>query len=94
MAGNKKAILGMLIAMIMSLGIISSANNIGKSDIEQWAALSFYCGNNAEGTVGQAVGKTLGGAFGGAAVGIVSAGVATGGVGLVAGLAWGAVVTG
>ena len=56
--------------------------------------MSFYCGNNAEGTVGQAVGKTLGGAFGGAAVGIVSAGVATGGVGLVAGLAWGAVVTG
>lgn len=94
MKTNKKAIFGMLVAMIMSLGIMNSANNMGKSNVEQWAALSFYCGNHAEGTVGQAVGKTLGATFGSAAVGIVSAGVATGGVGLVAGLAWGTVVVG
>ena len=60
---------------------------------QQWAAISYYCGNNSEGTAGQVVGKALGGCFSGAAAGIVMAGIATGGVGLVAGLAWGGVVT-
>ena len=93
MKTNKKAIFGMLVAMVMSLGMMGGINSkTNDVSTQQWAAISYYCGNNSEGTAGQVVGKALGGCFNGAAAGIVMAGIATGGVGLVAGLAWGGVV--
>ena len=65
-------------------GINSKTNDVST---QQWAAISYYCGNNSESTADQVVGKALGGCFSGAAAGIVMAGIATGGVGLIAGLA-------
>ncbi|WP_242386212.1 hypothetical protein [Phocaeicola sartorii] len=93
MTGNKKAILGMLVIMIVSLGVMRGINGDARKEMtgQQWAAISYYCSDSAETTAGKVVSETLAGTFAGAGGTMLLGGIgaATGGAGLAV---WGAVV--
>lgn len=93
MKANKKAILGMLVVMIISLGVMRGINGDARKEVtgQQWAAISYYCSGSAETTAGQVVSETLAGTFAGAGGTMLLGGIsaATGGAGLAV---WGAVV--
>jgi hypothetical protein len=95
MKTNKKAILGMLVAMVMSLGVMNGINDnsIEPRTTQQWGLLSYMYADQAESTAGEVVGQTLGAAFTGAAGGIILAGFAAGGVpGIALGVSYGVIV--
>ena len=87
---NKKAILGMFVAMVVSLGIMGGFNKkSADSTLQQWAVISYFAAQESETVSGKVVSKTVGGISGGAATSMIIAGAATGGIGL---LVWGGVV--
>ena len=90
MKTNKKAVLGMLVAMIMALGLMSGFNKKGAdTTLQHWAVISYFAAQESETVTGKVVSKTVGGISGGAATSMIIAGVATAGIGL---LVWGGVV--
>ena len=95
MKTNKKAISGMLVAMVMSLGVMQAINNKSTDSIttQQWGLISYMYADQSESTAGQVVGQTLGATFTGAAGGIVIAGFAAGGLpGIALGVSYGVIV--
>jgi hypothetical protein len=79
MKSNKKAILGMLAAMIMSLGLMNGINSqANDSNLQQWSYIAYEVGNTAtETTGGKAVAYTASSAFGGAAGTMIIGGLAS-----------------
>jgi hypothetical protein len=91
---SKKAIFGMLVAMVMSLGVIGGINKSSSKSttLQQYTVASFYCANQSESTLGQAVGKTLGATFGGVSFSLFSSVFIIGGpAALILGITWGTV---
>ena len=90
MKRSKKAILGMLGAIIVSFSILNVS-----VEPQEWAAISYYCGEQSESTLGKTIGHTAAYTLSGAAGAVIGAGIAAGGVpGVVAGVVWGAYVLG
>ena len=75
MITNKKAILGMLVAMVMSLGVMSGINkNSSDSNVQQVGAVCAYISGETEGGVSSAL------SYAADWCGAASAGAAAGGV--------------
>ncbi|MDR2145083.1 MAG: hypothetical protein LBE91_01305 [Tannerella sp.] len=85
---NKKAILGMLVAMVMSLGVMGGINKsfVEYGTIQQYGYACWLYSGQCESTLGQAAWQTAGGALGGVATATAMAGIATGGLAIPAGI--------
>jgi len=66
MKSNKKAILGMLVAMIMSLGVMGGINNQSNDyDMQYLSAVAFNQSTQTEDNLSQAISLTAASTYGG-----------------------------
>ncbi|MDR0604222.1 MAG: hypothetical protein LBG80_07985 [Bacteroidales bacterium] len=90
---NKKAILAMLVAMVMSLGMMGGINGESQdSNLQQYATASFIIASKSESTLGKTVGTAVGSAFSGASTSCFFTAFIIGGpAALILGITWGTV---